>query len=214
MKKIPLFVAAAASIVGVLSVSRPAHALGPLDLEVGANVGAGTNPFAYAPNPLGFGLGGRAGVSFLGIYAGVNVMYYFGGTVNGLAGDPQGFDSVHSITAGAELGYGFRLFRRRLTIRPLLGIGNITFSESETSSIAGISQSSSGTENNLYFQPGVAVLAYLGPVYAGFDMNALIITGVSTSTTSTAACGATTNSASGSSTNAAFTAHGQVGVRF
>ena len=46
---------------------------------IGAKVGGATNPLASpAPNPLGLGLGGRAGVSFFGIYAGVNALYYVG----------------------------------------------------------------------------------------------------------------------------------------
>jgi hypothetical protein len=64
--------------LGLLCVPKQAHALGPLDLEFGAKVGGATNPGGNPQNVLGFGLGGRAGVSVLGLYGGVNVVYYFG----------------------------------------------------------------------------------------------------------------------------------------
>src|SRR5579862_4965574 len=83
MRSASISVAAFAFCAGTLMMTRDAHALGPVDLEVGAKVGVGTNPISdqngtSTPNPLGFGLGARGGVSFLGIYAGVQLMYYFG----------------------------------------------------------------------------------------------------------------------------------------
>src|SRR5271167_4825380 len=77
------FILIASCVAGLatLAVERDAHALGPIDLEVGAKVGGATNPLSGngVPNPLGVGLGGRAGIAFLGgIYLGGNIMYYLG----------------------------------------------------------------------------------------------------------------------------------------
>ncbi len=80
------FVFAVSSVLGLstLAVARDAHALGPVDLEVGAKVGYATSPVSGGgTNPLGFGVGGRAGLAFLGgIYVGGNIMYYLGGSEN------------------------------------------------------------------------------------------------------------------------------------
>src|SRR5260370_17643940 len=73
-----LFIAAAAG-AGALSVPRDAHALGPVDLEIGARIGGASSPVSGGLNPLGFGLGARAGVSLFSFYGGLSFMYYFGG---------------------------------------------------------------------------------------------------------------------------------------
>ena len=184
MKRIPLVVAAAAAVVLTGSVARDAHALGPIDLELGAKVGAGTRPASRGPNPLGFGLGGRGGVSFFGIYAGVDAMYYLGGSQT-IDGEKV---SLHTVMYGLDLGYNFKI--AILTIRPLLGIGNFVVSSSP----------SSGSENNLYLEPGVTALVSLGTLFVGADANLLVLPGI--------------NGPTGSSTETAFTVHGQVGVRF
>jgi len=192
MKRIPLLVAATAAVVVIGSVARDAHALGPIDLELGAKVGAGTSPASSGPNPLGFGLGGRGGISFFGIYAGVDAMYYFGGsetlTPPGPAGTSSEKISLHTVMYGLDLGYNFKI--AILTIRPLLGIGNFTESSSP----------SSGNESNLYLEPGVTALVSLGTLFVGADANLLVLPGINTPT--------------GNQTETAFTLHGQVGVRF
>ncbi len=38
--------------------------MAPLDFELAAKAGYGTNPYGWTLNPLGFGLGARGGVSF------------------------------------------------------------------------------------------------------------------------------------------------------
>jgi len=185
MKRIPLLVAAAAAVAVIGSVTRDAHALGPIDLELGAKVGAGTAPSNSGPiNPLGFGLGGRGGVSFFGIYAGVDAMYYLGGSQT-IDGEKV---SLHTVMYGLDLGYNFKI--AILTIRPLLGIGNFVVSSSP----------SSGNESNLYLEPGVTALVSLGTLFVGADANLLVLPGI--------------NGPTGSSTETAFTVHGQVGVRF
>src|SRR5277367_3680804 len=115
------FTLVASSVIGLstLAGARDAHALGPVDLEVGAKVGYATSPYSGGgTNPLGFGLGGRAGLAFLGgIYLGGNIMYYLGGSTNEpapAAGTTGVTNSSVSITTntlmyGGELGYGFKI---------------------------------------------------------------------------------------------------------
>jgi hypothetical protein len=167
-----------------------AHALGPLDLEIGARAGVGTAPGGTngGPNPLGFGIGGRAGVSIIGLYGGLSGMYYFGGSQNGV--------SVNSTLLGVEGGYGSKL--GPLTLRGTVGIGNIGTNVSVSGSVAGIPLSGGGTNNGLYIEPGVTGLVGLGIWFLGADANALILPSY----------------AGGSSLEAAFTLHGQVGVKF
>ncbi len=184
MKRLPLLVAAAAAAVLTASVAGDAHALGPIDLEVAAKAGLGTNPSSGPINPLGFGLGGRGGVSFFGFYGGVDVMYYLGGSQN-IAGVNE---SAHTLMYGLDLGYNFKV--AILTIRPLLGLGNFTV----TSNPGGNSAS------NLYLEPGVTALVSLGTVFVGVDANLLVLPGINTPT--------------GSQTQTAFTLHGQIGLRF
>jgi hypothetical protein len=189
-----LFAAAAFAFLAG-SISRDAHALGPIDLEIGAKAGGGTNPFGQPPNPLGFGLGGRAGVAFFGIYAGVDAMYYFGGkstlTPPGVQTGGESF-SDHSAMYGFDLGYNFKI--ALLTIRPQLGIGNFTVT-------SGVDGQGSSSHSNLYLEPGLTALVSLGLLYVGADANILVLPGVEQPT-------------GGTGTNTAFTLHGQVGVRF
>src|ERR1700721_973943 len=105
-----------------LLVAAPPIALGPVDLELGAKAGIGTHPFNGSLNPLGFGIGGRGGVSFFGLYGGVDLMYYLGGSEN----VPGGSISEHTFMYGLDLGYNFKI--AILTLPPLLGIGNFTVS--------------------------------------------------------------------------------------
>lgn len=185
------FVASAAFAVSTLAFARDAHALGPVDLEVGAKVGGATNPSSVsgATNPLGFGLGGRAGLAFLGgIYLGGNIMYYFGGSQNESVSPtaPSTSVSFNTLMYGGELGYGIKILDL-LTIRPQVGIGNATFSASAD----GVSTSTS----NWYLEPGVTGLIGLGLLFVGADANALFFPGLNNS-------------------QAAFSIHGQIGVKF
>ncbi|HEY5242199.1 MAG TPA: hypothetical protein VIJ22_12060 [Polyangiaceae bacterium] len=192
MKRLPLLAAAAAAAVLTASVAGDAHALGPIDLEVAAKAGLGTNPSGGPINPLGFGLGGRGGVSFFGFYGGIDVIYYLGGsetlTPPGPVGTGSEKASLHTLMYGLDLGYNFKV--AILTIRPLLGLGNFTV----TSNPGGNSAS------NLYLEPGVTALVSLGTVFVGADANLLVLPGISTPT--------------GSQTETAFTLHGQIGLRF
>jgi hypothetical protein len=179
-----------ALLLGVAAalVAHDAHALGPLDLEIGAKAGVGTTPGGVpsgSPNPLGFGIGGRAGVSIIGLYGGLSGMYYLGGSQNGL--------SAHSVLLGVEAGYGSKI--GPLSLRGTVGIGNI---ETDVSLSGGAAAGISGSNNGLYIEPGVTGVVGLGLWFVGADANALILPSY----------------AGSSSLEAAFTLHGQVGVKF
>jgi hypothetical protein len=185
MKSAPILVAAVAAGTLTFVAARPAHALGPLDLELGDKAGVATNPYnvSGSENPMGFGLGGRAGVSIFGLYGGIQAMYYFGSSQSV---DGTSFSS-HTVMYGFEGGYGFSLPMVPITIRPQVGIGNATF----TASGGGESASNS----NVYVEPGVTVLVSLLGWYVGADANVLVFPGLDNS-------------------QVAVTFHGQVGVKF
>lgn len=178
--------------IAIVTSASTANALGPVDLEVGAKAGVGTSPAGEGANPLGFGLGGRAGlVLFDHLYGGVNLMYYFGGSESAgqspVASPAPTSVSVHTLMYGVEAGWGFKLLDI-LVIRPQVGVGNATFSSSSDGG-------GSSSNSNLYVEPGVTGLLYLGTLFVGADANALVFPGLADS-------------------NAAFTLHGQVGLKF
>ena len=188
MRKAPLLLAALAAAALPLAFSTSAHALGPVDLEIGLRSGVGTTPSNFPsgnPNPLGFGIGGRAGVDVLGFYGGLGLMYYTGGSSNGF--------SDHSLMEGVDVGYNIKL--AILTIRPMIELGNITVTGSE---------GGSSLSNGYFFlEPGVTGLVSLGMVSVGADVNALIITGVPA-----------TPPATGKQIDTSLTIHGQLGLKF
>jgi len=204
MRSASILAAAFALCASTLMMSRDAHALGPVDLEIGAKVGVGTNPISSAntpgssngqstPNPLGFGLGARGGVSFLGFYGGVSLMYYFGSSQDASVPGESGSVSDHTLMYGVEAGYGFTL-ADILTIRPQIGIGNFTVTASDN--VSGVvSGGASSSDSNLYLEPGVTGLISLGGWFVGADANLLFLPGADYNTTT------------------AFTIHGQVGIK-
>ncbi len=182
----------AATAVGAAAVCAPreARALGPVDLEVGARIGGGTNPFGDSnPNPLGFGVGARGGVSLMGFYGGLSFMYYLGSS-----GDfPTGSLSEKALLYGVEAGYG-STFLSALTLRWTLGVGNFQVNTSGAIS---------GSAGNLYLEPGATLLISLGTIFVGADANVLVLPGIPDP-----------SGTGGSSWQAAFTAHGQGGIKF
>lgn len=165
MKKIFLFLTAAGAGLFTLFTPRDAHAFGPLDIEIAAKGGYGTAPNGGqgGPNPLGVGLGGRAGLSIFGLYAGVNVVDYLGGTVAPISCPPDPGagvvctgSSAHTLMYGGEFGYGFKI--SIVTIRPLIGVGSALVSGSASNS-------------SLYLEPGVTGLLAFGIVIIGVDAN-------------------------------------------
>lgn len=176
-----LLVAVAAALV-----AHDAHALGPLDLEIAARAGGATRPGGGdGPNLLGFGLGGRAGVSIVGLYGGLSLINYFGESQSAAGITASG----HALLYGVEGGYGSTF--GPLTLRGTVGVGNI----GETVSVTGLPDA---THNGLYIEPGVTGLIAIGMWLIGADANVLILP----------------NDGGSSSLDAAFTVHGQLGVKF
>jgi hypothetical protein len=199
MKSVSIFVAALAFGAGTLAMSREAHALGPIGVEVGAKVGVATNPAGdqngvSQSTPLGFGVGARGGVDILGFYGGVNFMYYLGSSQDITAAGETASVSVHTVMYGLELGYGITLLDL-LTIRPQIGFGNATFSGSGSASGAVTGDVSVPSKSNLYLEPGVTGLVGLGLWYVGADANVLFFPGLDNS-------------------KAALSIHGQIGIKF
>jgi hypothetical protein len=185
---------ASASGLGALSVTRNASALGPVDVDVAAKVGGGTSPIAGLPNPLGFGVGARAGASLAGFYAGISFMYYVGesegvSTDGGGPGPTPEKYFLKSILYGIEVGYDLAL--ALITLRPQLGVGSFTLIPSDSNDIFGQPNSTV----YVYLEPGVTGLLSFGQWIVGADANALFLPGWS-------------------SAHPAFTAHGQVGIKF
>ncbi len=207
MRTASIFAGAVAFGAATFAMTSNAHALGPVDVEVGAKVGFATNPVSGSsatvngvtatsspPNPLGFGLGARGGVSFLGFYGGVNFLYYFGSSQDVSVLGQSVSIHEHTFMYGLELGYGITLLDL-LTIRPQVGIGNATFSSSGTASGTVNADVGGGSNSNIYIEPGVTGLVSLGGWFVGADANVLFFPGLDNS-------------------KAAFTLHGQIGFKF
>ena len=176
------------AIAAMIASERDAHALGPVDVEIGARVGVATNPDSKGPNPFGLGLGGRAGVSIFHIYGGLSAIHYFGSSSD--IPTPAGTisSSYSSTLLGVEAGYSITAIPH-LTLRPQLGVGNASFSFGELS------------QSHLYLEPGVVGLVKFGLLYVGADLNLLAIPGID-------------RGAGDTKTYTAFTVHGQVGIQF
>ena len=171
-------------------IARSASALGPVDVEVAAKVGGGSRTTSGAPDALGFGFGARAGVSLFGFYGGLSFMDYLGASVSSYGPGPEGAEpgkySLRSVLYGVEAGYNIGV--PFVTLRPQLGVGNYTLTASST----GLP---SFSKSNLYLEPGVTGLLSFGLWLVGADANVLLLPGLSGS-------------------QAAFTGHGQVGIKF
>src|SRR5580658_2622872 len=170
-----IFLSTAGRVVAILAFPAKAQALGPVDIEVAAKAGAALGPLG----PLGFGIGGRAGVSFLGIYAGVDVIDYLGATAacggcseppppaGQTQANPQQWRSA--LLYGFEGGHNFKV--SLVTIRPQVGVGNFRSS----SSYGNPPPSDHDISNYFYLEPGVVGLITFGTFFIGADVNALIL---------------------------------------
>ena len=124
----------------------------------------------------------------------MNIVDYLGGSLGPVSGS--------ALEYGVELGYTIKVMMLRL--RPQVGIGNITFNSSGTTSVDGVSVGGSTSQGSLYLEPGVTAILTFGILYFGADANALIITAGPPNSTAT----------SSTSTDVGFTIHGQVGLTF
>jgi hypothetical protein len=187
MNRLSFLLATAGLTVALLAFPKKAHALGPVDIEIGAKGGIATGPLG----PLGFGIGGRGGVSILGLYAGVDVIDYLGATSTcGSCSSPPGQTVKQSRSAllyGFEGGYSFKF--SVVTIRPQLGLGNFRLSNADGDPTPG----PSATSNHFYLEPAVVGLVTLGAFFVGADVGALLLP---------------------TAPDSALTVHGQIGVTF
>lgn len=204
------------SIAIVTTSARTAHALGPVDVEVGAKAGSGT-PFGNGPalSRLGFGLGARAGMVMLEhLYVGMDVTYYFGSSTSGLplspgnqSNTPSYSTAFHSLLYGVEAGWGFEV-NDIVTFRPHLGLGIATFPTSVSCGGCGSSFGATNSPapdvdtppNNLYLEPGFTGLVALGAWFVGADANMLVLPGL--------------QAENGGGVTPAVTLHVQGGVKF
>jgi hypothetical protein len=160
-----------------------------VDVEVGHKGGFATSPLSSGTNPVGGGLGARAGVAFLGgFYVGGSALNYFFGTTSTSVGS----ESTNMLMLGGEAGYGFTVLGR-LILRPQVGLG--IASVTTTSSGGAAAEDKSVGAGYLYVEPGVTALVSLGLVFVGADANVVFLFPEQ-------------------QTQAAFAMHGQVGLRF
>jgi hypothetical protein len=156
--------------------------------EVAARVGVASTPTDEPNQPLGPGVGLRAGASLTHLYFGIAGDYWFGGSQRGL--------SDHAFTVAIEGGYSF-VIAEILTIRPTMGLGDrdIHTSSPSESSIA-------------FFEPGVTALVQLpAHLFIGADLGAMLAPPRYNPCVVAGACGST-------SWGTAVLLHGQVGVKF
>jgi hypothetical protein len=207
------WIRASALALGVAAAFAPrdAHALGRLDVEVALKGGGGTPPGGDSPSPLAFGIGGRAGVAIFGWYGGLSLVDYFGesqtATTPGVSGSYT--MSVHALLFGVEGGYGLKL--GPTTLRAQVGVGNyqetVAFQAASGGCVAVATGQvcppagpvrSSYSVHTLYLEPGVTAMMAFGTVFGAADANVLVLP----------------HEPITSSVGAAFTLHGQVGLKF
>ena len=191
MARLSLLLATAGLTVAILAFPTKADALGPVDIEIGARAGGVAGPVA----PLGFGIGGRGGVSILGLYAGIDVIDYLGatgpcGSCSSPAGDGAPVvvkQSRSALLYGFEAGYSLKI--SIVTIRPQLGLGNLRLSSAYGAPTPG----PGAISNYFYLEPAIVGLVSLGVFFVGADVGALLLP---------------------TGPDSALTVHGQIGVTF
>jgi hypothetical protein len=153
-----------------------ASAVGPVDIEAGATASFGTNPASSPPNPLGFGLGARAGASMLGFYAGADVAYYFGSSTTTVSGYRA---SDWALKAGGDLGYDFKI--ATVIVRPRLGVGDLIVTSNPTRTAAPCQCNivfflvRPSTHNDLYIEGGLTALVPMGMFFVATDADFLVV---------------------------------------
>jgi hypothetical protein len=127
------------------------------------------------------GAGVRAGVSYLGFYAGLSFVDFFSES-SGLGSYPGSYRSDAGASYGLEVGYGHTFFRR-LTLRGLLGAGDYAVTaEGAYGTCSGAPSCAMITttywhasRDNFYLAPGALLEVALGPVLIGVDANLIYI---------------------------------------
>ncbi|HZU84854.1 MAG TPA: outer membrane beta-barrel protein, partial [Polyangiaceae bacterium] len=140
---------------GTERVSRTGRPLGVHEgAEVSAAIGSGFT------DTYGLGLEGRLGYTFArGVYAGGDLQYFVGQSVNGL--------NAHATFLGGELGYKF-FPSRRIEIRPYAFLGPAWITEVHTNPVESVSKVDLGV------QPGVLAAYHFGDVFLGADAHYML----------------------------------------
>jgi hypothetical protein len=178
------FMVAASVGAFALGFCAGARASEPVDVQVGTRFGAGTNPVGGGlPNPMGFGAGGRAGLSFYGVYAGATAIYYAGrsGTIDiGETEFVRGTITPHSFLYGLELGYGVKI-ARVLELRAGVGVGDDVLGAAGmvgygcTCDNVVTPPRSVRSVHYVYWEPTFTALVDFGRVYVGADVSVLLL---------------------------------------
>ena len=209
---------------------------GPLSFEGGGLIGYTSNP-SHGPNPLGVGIGARAGVGYRGLYLGLAVTYYFGSSGdcgggaptsgNGLSALPAGFCNLNAgggevelqqstSLYGLDLGYTFGFRRAKyLKLRPILELGDAeisrygSVSSQDVNGLAGVNG-----DNRFYLQPGLTALIVVDAFFIGVDLNLLVVPGVKDPEGVSENVSGTGTLSTSTRVLAACTTHAQIGFRF
>jgi hypothetical protein len=152
-------------------------------------------------------------------------MYYVGGSgkidVTDGPDYERGSVSPHSFLYGGEVGYGLTL-ASLVVLRAQLGLGDEMLGMGGGVAIGSLDDNivtfpqPVRTTNYLYLEPGVTALVEFGKVYAGVDVNALLLPSGPklVSPTGIGSSFSTAPFSSSHTLDSAVTVHGQVGIRF
>jgi hypothetical protein len=152
-----------------------ARAAGGMGLEVAGKGGLGMDPVGNVyPNPMHFGVGGRAGVTMSNLYLGGSLLYYFGSQQNLTVDGSSGQLSARSFAYGGEAGYGVNV-GGFLTVRSQLGVGNDKITVKGTAGASADVFGGSQTKGYLYFEPAVVGLIPIRSWFVGADIGALVL---------------------------------------
>jgi hypothetical protein len=183
---VSLLAAAGASLV-CLGDARPSEADAKFaergyEIELGAKAGFVSAPTPGYVSPFGLGFGGRLGASFSGVYVGVSVVDFLGGS--------DGTITESSILYGGEIGFGFRIHDvggGSITIRPQVGVGVVNIERTDSSKVDIVTTASgrtatsgqSTTVSNVYLEPGLSFMYASGANFFALNAGALIVPGLS-----------------------------------
>jgi hypothetical protein len=236
MRKVTCIASAVALGACLWGWSGEARASDAIEIEGGGYIGYGTNP-SHGPNPLGVGIGARAGVDFYNFYAGLAATYYFGasgecggGAPNsgaGLSSLPSSFCSAvagevslsqMTVLYGVDLGYTLTVPRARfLKFRPILELGDAQITRTGSVAMSDITTGPLAqyrSANSFYLQPGLEVFLTVSGFFVGADANLLLMPSVTDIDGASNNNDGTGNLLVSKRTLAAFTTHAQIGFRF
>lgn len=113
---------ACVALVGLTTARAQTTEAAATESEAPSLRGSAALLFGVSSGNLGFGLGARGGVTFLGsAYAGATLVYHFGSSASYGAASAN----VSALQAGVEGGYAFRF--DPVIVRPFGGLGALTY---------------------------------------------------------------------------------------